>query len=976
MSTTTSSDVSAATPPLPLTGEGTLLGREDELNLLLDFLRLDPGDAGAVDHDNVDESARPPDRCPTPVPVAAPETMLVVGEAGIGKTALWRTALTIAGRRGWRVLAAAPAAAESALSFAALGDLLGGATVASLEALRPPQQRALEIALLRREPDGPPPDTRSVGLALEALLRLLAASDPVLVAVDDIQWLDQPSATALAYAARRIPSSRVRVLLTVRAGTQVPAALESWVRAAVRTELTPLSLGATQMLLRSRVGTGMAHTVVRRIHGVANGNPLHCLELARATMSSDALPNAASFEPPLDLAELVRTRLAQLPRSTRDTLLVVSMTSRPTIDVLSSFGWDDAAEDIDRAVRSGLLVVEGSRLRFAHPLFASACYRGAPEGARRAAHERLAVVLIDPEERARHLAQSKDRPDEQVAAALEEAAGHARRRGAPDSAAELMLLSVDFTADAPGGLATSRARMAARCLMDAGSPLRARDLLQHIVDGSPRGPERARNLIALSAVAYELAGPEESGRLSLEAIDEAQLDLTVLAAAHLSFAERSHLTAAERLRHVTISLRLLDSAADADPALLARAVREVALSHYHLGHGLSREQMERATALEELSPEPLAITWRARTCLGECLKYVDDFAGSDAILAETAELAETLGDVVSLSGTLAHRSELALWTGRWSQADEWASQAAELVQQSDQLARLAFATSGRLLVAAHRGDADGARALSHAALDAARGASDSWAEALVYAAIGFNELSAGRPAAAVNALRRTDSYMSLCQITEPRQWRHLGDYVEALVMTGDLETAANRLGQLERWSVASGTAWPRLMATQARGLVVEQQGDRPAAIQALEEAVDLSAGLPLPFVRARTQLMLGTVLRRSRSKRRARQLLDEAAAGFDRLGAATWAARAHGEVARIGGRTSSGDTLTATEQRVAAMVADGLSNKEVAAALVITTSTVEAHLTRIYAKLGVRSRAELARQSVGIPPLPPPRPLP
>lgn len=916
-----------------------------------------------------------------------PAGTLLLGDAGIGKTALWRAVVEHAGDDGWRVMSAAPTEAEQTLTFAGLGDLLSGVAPGELERLGTPLRHALEVALVLRAPDGSGPDLRAVGLGLSALLAHLARDQPLLVAVDDAGWLDSSSAIVLAFAWRRLGDQPVRALLTARRTDDLDPALLPLVAPAALMRLGPLSFGATQELLRAGF-TGVSHGDVRRVHEIADGNPLHAIELVRAGRAAapdtsrdgtDQLPGAADFTPPRELSDIVRSRLATLPASTRDLLLAAAALSRPTLDDLAALaGGRDPVDDVDRAVAAGLLTVVGARLRFGHPLYASACYRGASLAARRSVHRRLAEVVADPEERARHLARGVDEPDEQVAATLERAARAARRRGSPAAAAELELLGVERTPDPDGPSAERRTRAAVAHLVDAGSTGQARALLlQRIARHDEHGTDQAQhvhNLVALARVEYEVGGPEVARAVSERAVAAAGSDPQLLATAYLALASRSDCPAVERLAVANEGLRLLDGRPDADPTVLAGLLLEKGLATYHLGHGMPRDLLDRAAALEARASEPLPITWRARTCLGECLKYVDEFAASETILAETAVLAEEHGDANALTGTLAHQSELALWLGRWDEAEDCARRAARLAIEAEQPGRLSFPLICQLLVAAHRGQHEAAGELGVAALTAARDARTGWFEAMTLAAVGFAELSADRPAAAVAAYAQVDAYTRENVITAPRQWRYLVDYVEALVLTGDLDLAADRLGALERWagSLASYApdGWPALMAARARGLLLERQGDRAGALEAIERAAAIGETLPLPFVRARTRLALGSALRRARSKSRSRQLLDQAIADLDALGACSWAERARRESARISGRAPSGQLLTVTEARVAALVAEGRSNREVAQELVVTPRTVEAHLTRIYAKLGVRSRAELARHSVGVSALP------
>jgi DNA-binding NarL/FixJ family response regulator len=317
--------------------------------------------------------------------------------------------------------------------------------------------------------------------------------------------------------------------------------------------------------------------------------------------------------------------------------------------------------------------------------------------------------------------------------------------------------------------------------------------------------------------------------------------------------------------------------------------------------------------------------------------------------------------VGSLPEILGHRAELALWLGRFPEASGLATRAAALAREMRQGGRIAIASMFAALVAAHRGDVDATRANAEAAFVAAREAGDTWSETLARSALGFLELSLGDVVAAIDQLERVDAFASAHVLTEPRQWRYLPDYVEALVAAGDLEGARSGLARLERWAMNAGTRWPAALAARTRALVAEGEGDRETALDAYAAAIAHHRELPLPFDRARTLAALGAAQRRARRKREARASLEQAADLLHRVGAPLWAARAREELGRISGRAPSNDTLTASERRVAELVAQGRKNREIAAELVVTPRTVEAHLTRIYAKLGVRSRTELAR---------------
>lgn len=887
--------------------------------------------------------------------------LLITGEAGIGKTVLWGAAAERARVRGWRLLSCAPGEAEAQLSFAALGDLLTDPLGALAQRIPAPQRRPLEVALLLRPAEGAPPDRRAVALATTAVLRLLAEQDPVLVAVDDCQWLDASSMHALAFALRRLSTDQVRVLLTRRTGTAATDAALLADRDPVHIDLCPLSFGAVQRLLTDALASPVNHSTARRLHESAHGNPLHALELARV-LDRTVPWTPLTFVPPADLAELVRSRLARLPAATREVLLVASAMSYPTIELLEAAGLPHVDEEIDRAVDAGLLLVDRTRLRFAHPLFASGCYRSATPARRRRAHARLAEIVADPERRARHLALARTEADESVAGDLDAGARHAHARGAPHAAAELAELARTLTPADDAVASERRAREAARYLLEAGESARARQMLEDVLAQQHPGPERARTLIALSAVLFDQDGVAAMRAAARQAIEEAAGDPQVAAEAHLALVERGELPAREALDHLARAREILDAQHGVDPQLHAAAMRDEAISRWQLGEGMPRELMARASELEQQSPWPPAVAWRARTCLGECIKYLDCFDEADDILRESERSAESAGDAGSVADIAGHRAELALWLGHWDVADEQAERAVESALVSEQRGRLALAVYFRCLVRAHRGLVDAARADARTALQEAARADDPWDVHLVRSALGFLEISLGDAARAAQQLAQVDALASTADLVQPRQWRYLGDHVEALIGCGDLAAAHDRCAALHRWAAEMGTLSARAAADRAGGLLHDATGEPEAALAALQAALAAFEQLPLPFERGRTLLALGVVQRRARRRRAARDSLSRALDAFHTLGAPLWAERASSELSRISGRTAAAADLTATEQRVAELVAQGQSNKQVAAALVITTRTVEAHLTRIYAKLGVRSRVELARR--------------
>ena len=382
---------------MTLTEDRHVLGRDEELARLGAFLdRVAVGPAGLV----------------------------LDGEAGIGKTELWRSAVAGAREGGYAVLEARPSEAERELTFAGLSDLLAGLGD-EITALPAPRRRPLSVALLLEESGGSPPDARGIAVATLELMRRLASRGPLLVAIDDVQWLDRASAAALAFALRRAPPERVGVLLACRAGE--PAALElDRTSDPERLVVRPLSLGAVRLVLGQRLGVTFPRATLRRLYERSGGNPFFALELGRALRDRvGALGPGDDLPVPVDLARLLRERLASLPPGTAEPLAAVAALAEPARRFVEADG------ALDPAFAAGVLVLEGDRVRFAHPLLAAAAYEALPPAARLALHRRLADVVADPEQRARHLALGAVGPDPALAAVLDEAATRALARGHP-----------------------------------------------------------------------------------------------------------------------------------------------------------------------------------------------------------------------------------------------------------------------------------------------------------------------------------------------------------------------------------------------------------------------------------------------------------------------------------------------------------------------------------------------------------------
>jgi AAA ATPase domain len=372
-----------------------------------------------------------------------PGALVLQGEPGIGKTSLWREARGRAVVRGFRVLDCRPAEAESVLSFSGLTDLLEDVPAAGFGSLPEPQRRALSAALLRVSV-AEAPDPRSVAAGFRSFLTGLADASPVLVAVDDAQWLDASSASVLAFALRRLEGLRVGFLGAWRPGRQ--GALDG-VLASPYCRLLPLepfSLAAIHNLLKQRLGRTFPRRLLLALYEACGGNPFYALEIARELAAHD-LRAGDPLPVPADLGSLVRRRVTRLPAAARNVLLATVAVAQPTRALVAAAVGAGASAGLEEAERAGFLEVVGERLRFSHPLYGAAVMAAAPAERRRRLHGRMAELIEVEEERARQLALATDAPAEEAAAAVERAGEHVRTRGAAAAAATLFLEAVRLT---------------------------------------------------------------------------------------------------------------------------------------------------------------------------------------------------------------------------------------------------------------------------------------------------------------------------------------------------------------------------------------------------------------------------------------------------------------------------------------------------------------------------------------------------
>ena len=919
-------------------GVGEIVGRDAELEMVRSVLTSLPG---------------------------GPRALLLEGQAGIGKTALWRAALAEAGANDIRVLSCVADQAEAGLAFVGLGDLVRDVLDHVRVGLSDPQREALEMALLeRRSASGPPPDAKTAGVALRALLVELSQETPVVVAVDDVQWLDAETARALAFAVRRLSGLPVGVLATVRVPHAVPDVLgleRALGPGLSRVRLEALSLGALRALLALRLGYSYPRPVLVRIADTSGGNPLFALEIARALGPSPSLQAGAPLPVPESLRELVVDRLAALPSSARTSLLVASALSHPRIELVERCS---SSSGLNAAEEAGLLRTEDGRVIFTHPLYASAVYSSAATGHRRELHRRLAELASEPEERARHLALATRAPDEDVAAALEEAAALARARGAWETAGELLEQARALTPGSLADAAQARGVRAAEHYIRAGDRPRARVLLEEILLDTPPGPTRSDGLRLLAEVCYNDYNFAEAARLLDEALENAEDPvLGVTIEMNLAFVHSQYLgNFSEAESHAARALELAERLGD--PEFLGAPLAVSAHVRFINGRGIDWGKLERAVQLERTT-QPVPLLFRpsliaafAKFSAGE----LDDARAQLAAVRLAWADASDESDVALLMAwqawleTLAGNLDIAL-----SGAEEAQLEAALTGSESSR----AWALAVRALVHAQRGEVAAAREDARAAAAIAHGIMIMPPLILVASALGVLELSLGDPDAAWSAVSLLAEQTEVNGVGEVQIVFYLPEALEALIALGHLDRAEKLLESFESRARKLDRPWALFTSARSRALLLAERGDLDGANQALDRALVAHERSEMPFERARTLLVQGQVLRRRRERRAARESLEQALELFERLGASLWAQRARDELARFGRRASAGE-LTAAERRAVELAIDGLSNKQIAAALFVTVNTVEVHLSHAYAKLDVRSRAQLAGRMASV----------
>lgn len=903
---------------------------------------------------------------------AGASALVLTGEPGVGKTTLWETGLAEASTAGCRVLSARPAESETSLSFSGIGDLLDPVLGEAFATLSPAQNRALSRALVLGDDDGRSPDPHAIGVALLTALRALAEKLPLVVAVDDVQWLDSASTAGLAYAARRLRAEPIGLLLARRAGLDTALLGElarAWSSERVATvQVGPLESGALHHVIRAHLGVALPRPVLTEVQEASAGNPFYALEIVRMMQRNTvSLEGGMPLPVPESLQDLVHARLLALPPRCRDFLLAAAAYPHPTVAVT------EAASEIGRepglrpAVDAKVVELERDRIRFTHPLLAAGAYEIAEPARRAEVHARLAGLLEDPEARAWQLAASVDSPDERAAELLENASRHASGRGALRAAALMLERASELTPGDRTDDALRRAVDAAYLHLTSGDSHRAEAQLRALIAPLGPGVQRARATVILARIQMYQA-PEEAARLFAQVIEEAEGDHRTLALAHEGAAASCLWLFArfeDVLHHSEIALALADALDDeplAADVLMTRLPGKALLGRDDVTTTAARAAALQGSAVDRrVLDQPLA-------SLAELWKWTDEHERARTSFVELLARAHDIGDENSAPWLLSLLGDTERLLGNLEAALVCARDGYEAADQAGQPLIAMYNLALSSLVHAQLGRPEPARAAAERVLAQSH---NNYTALLVAEALGHLALTVGVPGDAVSQLEPQLAFVYEEAIIEPGATRFAVDLVEALI---ELDRRAEALETLD-WYEGNARRLARVSARanclRCRGLLAAQAGEVATALAAYGDALAGHDDVDIPLDRGRTLLALGVAQRRAKRRREARATLQQSVELFDAIGAALWAKRARGELRRISGRAPAAGALTPAEERVAALATEGKTNNEVAAALFLSDRTVEGHLSRIYAKLGIRHRAELpralaARQSQGI----------
>ncbi|MFI1167729.1 AAA family ATPase [Streptomyces sp. NPDC020801] len=905
-------------------------------------------------------------------------SVLVQGPAGIGKSTVLRTLAAERARAARTVLRCTATESESHLPFLALTDLLGLVVDEVSGTLPAAQRTALESALTGRGESTLQRDGLALRLAVLSALRALAAKGPVLVVADDLQWLDSASSELLGFAARRLGETPVQMLCAVRTEDEDYARhLRACPPDTLAVRLGPLSRTQVSTLLDHRGYTGLPRSTVRDIHRTSGGNPLFALELGRALAENPTPPRPGEPLPvPTSLRALVLSRLEMLSDEARRTLLVASAGARPTPALLHAAGRENAEAECAQAARLGLLATEpeGPGVRFAHPLISAALYAEAPAQERRAAHAALSTAASDPIERARHLALATTGTDPDVAARLAEAAALARDRGAPSVAASLGLLAARHApADGEPG-PDERRLLAAEDAITAGEVDLARDIAREVLTRATVPAERVRAwMVVIEAAGQSLADVDA---VHPQALADAGDDPRLLALVHYQLAWRGLVVEGdfdEARQEAAHAADLAARGRDRRTELMSLAFQ--ASTETLMGHPDAPATIRRALK-EPQDPYVACHHNGVGSARYRWLLMSDRLTEARATITALLREVRRRGMVESEVHFLRCLAETELRSGHCGRALDLARESLRLARDTE----IGEGASAMLtsLAEASGGDPGRALALAREAVVHAEEDGDQMYLSRALAALGYAQLVAGDAQAAVAALRRVRDLELGLGITDPARGRWHGDLAEALVRIGEPAEAQQVIDVAREHALRLGRESVLAVLDRSEALVRAARGDQDAAVAQLTSAQDRLAKLGHALEEARAAFALAQLRTLPQALGFARAggtptpgptSYEEAARLFRRCRALPWLRRVEEAAAARAAESEAVpaalDGLATMERQVASLVMEGATNREIAARLFVSVKTVEATLTRVYRKLGIRSRVDIVRLAAG-----------
>ena len=874
--------------------------------------------------------------------------LVLRGEPGVGKTALLDYVADRAS--GCQVVRAAGVESEMRFAFAGLMQLLGGVQLERADELPAPQHDALRCAFGLIA--GPAPETFLVSLAALSLVSMVAEERPLICLIDDAQWLDRESASALSFVARRLVAERIALLFAVR-GRSAEHELEGL------PELIVAGLGDAdaRLLLNEAVPGGLDEQVRERIVAETRGNPLALLELPRGLTPAElaggfGLPDEPELSSRIERAFLRRVRA--LSPKTQTALLVAAAEAvgDATLIAAASGRLGVGAADMIPAEDAGLVEL-GPRLRFRHSLVRSAAYRSATPNQRRRAHEALAAATDperDPDRRAWHLAHAAAGPDESVSAELEGSASRARARGGVAAAAAFLELAAELSVDpARRG---ERALAAARLKLDAGA-LEAAERLLTLATTSPLEElDRARAGRLHAQVAFaRTPGRETPALLSAAAMRLEPLDPELARETHLEalwaalrsgFAESSEVVRAAQAATLPAGqerARAIDLLLDGVVARLTR------------GYEPALPEVTRALAAfraEGFRPENLDWCWLACQLAQEF--WADDACA--AICTGLGRVARESGGLTILPLALNYSAIHQLHLGEFRIAEQLMREVETIAAATRNVKVADFS----ILLAAWRGDREATYRLRAAAIEAGTARGEAFAVVAAEHAVALLHNGLGEYADAAAAAQRAYDL----DVLGFGVWV-LPELVEAAARSGDRPGARLAFARLAELSSMSATEWAKGAEAATHALV----SDGDEAEEFYLEAIDQLGRSRVIVLHARAHLNYGEWLRREHRRVDARIQLKAAYDAFEAMGARGFAERARRELLATGEtvrkRTiDARDELTPQEAQIARLASERLTNPEIAAQLYLSHRTVEYHLRKVFTKLGISSRRELA----------------